>query len=345
MASQIDLQYSHTIGVLSAQGGRGFLNPVDMVFGQDDTIYVLSRGSDLDILFFPLSRRVTMCTADGEFRGQFSTGGKGDGQMRWPSSIAADPDGNIYVSDEALHRISIFDRQGNFLDKWGVQGQGDGQFDRPAGIAFDSEANLLVVDGLNHRIQRYTRDGRFLGGWGRHGTGPGEFDMPWGVTIDGGGNVYVSDWRNDRIQKFDAGGVHLATLGKPGQGDGQVRRPAGVAVDDAGNVYVADWGNERVQVLDPDGGFLAKLRGQADLSNWAEQYFISNQDELEERGKADLEPDLPPTASLRDQSAVTEKLFWAPSGVALDDQGRLFVVDTCRHRIQIYDRAAVGAPA
>ena len=331
-----EYRYSHTVGILSAQGGRGFLNPVDMAFGQDGVIYVLNRGSDIEALFYPLSRRITMCTVEGEFLGEFSTGGAKDGQMRWPASIAADRDGNLYISDEALQRISIFDGKGHFLEKWGVKGKGDGEFDRPSGIAFDQEDNLLIIDGLNDRIQRYTRDGKFLGGWGSSGAGPGEFRMPWGITTDKAGNVYVADWRNDRIQKFDVDGGFLAQWGTPGEGDGEFNRPTGLAVDGEGNMYVADWGNERVQILGPDGSFRAELRGEADLSIWAKQYFTSNQDELELRERAVMEPELPPDASARDRSRSIEKLLWGPTSVALDEEDRVYIVDTCRHRLQIY---------
>ena len=128
--------------------------------------------------------------------------------------------------DEALNRISVFDRDGVFLGKWGVSGDGPGQFNRPSSIAFDGEDNLLVADSLNHRIQRYTRDGRFLHQWGGPGNDGGRFNMPWGVAMNGqdGGNgdVYVSDWRNDRIQKFSREGEFLASYGEPGAAGGPV---------------------------------------------------------------------------------------------------------------------------
>ena len=99
--------------------------------------------------------------------------------------------GNLFISDEALNRISIFETDGGFVDCWGVQGRGKGELNRPSGIAFDSDGNLLVADGLNNRIQRFTPDGRYLGGWGRAGTAPGEFNIPWGVSTDSSDNVYV----------------------------------------------------------------------------------------------------------------------------------------------------------
>jgi DNA-binding beta-propeller fold protein YncE len=334
--SQDLYHYSQTVGFY-AQVGRGFNNPVDMALGRDGVLYVLNRaGSDIE-LRMPY-KRVTMCTLDETYLGQFSSGGTEDGQLMWPVAIAIDAEDHIYISDEALQRISIFDQHGRFLGRWGVEGAGAGAFDRPAGIAFDHDQHLLVVDSLNHRVQRYTKDGRFLGQWGTGGRGPGELNFPWGITVDRAGDVYVADWRNDRLQKFDGQGRFLASYGTSGRGDGEFSRPAGVAVDRQGHIYVADWGNQRLQVLAPDGGFLAKFRGEAGLSKWGESYFIANQDELEARQKADLEPDLSlsPTDDPREESASTEKFFWGPTAVKLDEQGGIYVVDSCRHRIQVY---------
>jgi len=252
MISVAAYEYSHTIGFHSLRG-RGFNNPVDVAVGRDGVLYVVNRvGPEVTVRLG--YKRVTMCTVEEEYLGEFGTGGLEDGQIMWPASIAIDRADNVYISDEALHRISVFDKQGRYLDRWGVKGTGDGEFNRPAGITFDRDDNLLVVDGLNSRIQRFAGDGRFLGSWGQGGTGSGEFNVPWGIAIDGEGDVYVADWRNDRIQKFDAEGGHLATWGRPGQGEGEFSRPSGIAVDADGNIFVADWGNERVQLLDRASG-------------------------------------------------------------------------------------------
>ena len=329
-------RYSHTVG-LYALASKGFNNPVDVALGPGGVLFVLNRGAT-NVEGRLYYKRVSVCTVDEEYLGDFSYGGTAGGQMMWPNSIAIDSDENIYISDEALHRISIFDKQWRFVDSWGVEGKGDGEFDRPAGIALDIEDNLLVVDGLNSRVQRYAKDGRYLGGWGRFGSGDGEFNVPWGISIDQLGDVYVADWRNDRVQKFGADGNHLATWGSSGNGDGEFHRPAGVAIDVDGDIYVADWGNERVQVFGADGSFRTKLRGESGLSKWARDYFSSNPREYEERQKADLEPELDrlSSGSPSDQSASVEKLFWGPTSVKVDSEGRVYVVDSCRSRIQIY---------
>ena len=68
----------------------------------------------------------------------------------------------------------------------------------------------------------------------------------------------------------------------------------------------------------------AILEGDADLSPWAVDYLASDA----------------ATAQLREQAAhpEQEKRFWGPTGIKLDDKGRLYVVESCRHRMQIYQK-------
>ena len=46
--------------------------------------------------------------------------------MIWPAGIALDSLGNVYVTDEWLNRVSVFDREGNYLTAWGSSGDADG---------------------------------------------------------------------------------------------------------------------------------------------------------------------------------------------------------------------------
>ena len=111
------------------------------------------------------------------------------------------------------------------------------------------------------------------------------------------------------------------------------------AVDSQGFIYVADWGNERVQVIDPEGGFMTKLRGAATVSKWAAEFLSANTEEADGRAKSNLEPDLAQFAGdPHEESAHTEKFFWGPVSVKLDGEGRLYVTESNRHRVQIYER-------
>ena len=331
-----NLEYLKTIGILSNDTGRGFSHPYDLAISSDRRIFVMNR---CDPVRYPCIR-VGICNLQEDYLGEFGNGfGSGDGQFGWPVALAFDKQDHLYITDEHNHRVSVFDSSGQFLSKWGVYGYADGELNGPAGIVIDANQHVYIADHHNNRIQVFSTDGQYLSQWGEEGSGDGQFNLPWGIALDSQGNVYVADWRNDRIQKFDANGRFLASFGESGDGDGQFHRPSGVAVDSAGYIYVADWGNERIQVLGPDGSFQVKLRGQATLSKWAEEFFAANPDEKQERDISNLVPDLPPhldTPYLI--SAQTEQYFWGPVSVNLDAEGRLYITETNRHRIQIYQK-------
>ncbi len=328
------LRYSRTIG-LQAMTGRGFQYPTDTAIADDGRIYVANRAGE-----GPEGEgvQVTMCGLDSEYFGTFGSGGAGDGQFIQMSAIAMDGGSRIYVSDEYLHRISVFDPSGGFLSKWGERGAAPGELDGPCGMAFDQDDNLYVVDQRNNRVQKFDRDGRLLASFGSRGSGDGEFDLPWGITVAPDGDIYVADWRNDRIQRFTPEGRFVASHdGDASRGD-RLHRPAGVAVDREGNTYVADWGNDRFKVYDPSGGLLVSTRGEATLSVWAEEFLEANAEEAEARATADLEPRLDYRGDTNEESSYVEKYFWGPISVELDGDGRVYVVDCNRHRIQIYER-------
>jgi len=214
--------YSHSVG-RNEFAGTGFRNPVDLALGADDVVYVINRSYENR----PDGIHVTVCTLNEEYITEFGSAGEDDGQFTWPTSIALDKDGNVYVADEWLHRISIFDKDGTFLSQWGKPGSGDGALNKPAGLAI-TNGTMFVSDSCNHRIQKFSLDGKYLGQFGSFGSGPGQLNSPWGLGLDTDGNVYVADWRNDRIQKFSPDGQPLASFGQSGSGVGQFNRPSGV---------------------------------------------------------------------------------------------------------------------
>ena len=335
MVARQVLKYDRTIGIVAMEG-RGFSNPVDIAFSSDDRIYVISRTNSLQ----PYGIRIGICDLESNYYGDFGSYGSEPGQFVWPTSVAFDSDDNLYLVRRAQpphHRVRHVrqvhlalgrPRFGRWADRW----------PRPELRSIPS-GTVLVGDAYNGRIQRFTGDGEFMSSFGRPGGDPAEFNMPWGVTLDSDGNVYVADWRNDRIQKFSPNGEFMAAFGESGDGDGQFQRPSSVAVDDEGLIYVADWGNERVQVLWPDGEFLEKLRGQATLSKWAEEFYAANSDEWQARQRANIMVTPGPDVETPYQeSARVEPYFWGPISVKLDRQGRLYVTESNRHRIQVYEK-------
>ena len=309
---------------LKTLGMRRITNfPVDVAFGRDGIVYILLRSEAAALI------RVWSIDDAEQFSGdlvQIGAYGDGDGQFQWPVQIVCNEAGNLFVSDEATHRISRFQPDGEFVGKWGVEGSGEGELKGPAGIVFDTEGNLVVVDSQNHRVQRFTQDGEYLGGFGSYGPEPGQFDLPLGVHVDELGYVYVADWGNNRVQKFDPDGTPVMVVGHQGAEDGEFNRPMGVAVDAHGDIYVADWGNNRVQMFNQEGHYIWKFLGDASLSRVARTYMMTNAmpNRLREMGKLEQ-----------------EKYLRRPRSVRIDSEFRLFVPDYESYRVQVYQKDAI----
>ena len=321
--------YSHSVG------GRYIALPVALAVASEDRVYAVSRQYE-QVGNVPWNRVATGAkvgiittggvSGDEEFVGDFSKYGDAPGELIWPTGIVLDGQENVYVTDEWMHRVAVFDREGNFQTQWGAEGSGDGQFHGPAGIARDGDGNLYIADSLNHRVQVVRNDGRYLRKWGTHGSGEGELDSPWGITVDHQGYVYVADHKNHRVQKFTPEGEFLAAFGRYGTGRGELSHPSDVAVDPDGDVYVCDWANDRVQVYSPDTGFITSFIGDAQqMAKWHQMTVDANADVIKARRRAySLEP---------------EWRFALPTAVEFDTaRDRLLVADTQRGRLQIYNK-------
>ena len=327
--------FSHAVG-RGAVTGMGFTQPVKVVTTKGDTAYVLNRGWEqgVNTTWNKTQRavRVTILTmgvepGDEELVGEFSKPGDGPGELIWPTGIALDNQERVFVSDEWLNRVSIFDPEGKFISMWESSGTGDGQFNGAASIAFDAEDNLFIVDSRNHRIQKVNKEtGAFLGKFGSFGTGDGQLNAPWGIALDNEGYVYVADHKNDRVQKFSPEGDFIAKFGSSGDGRGELTRPSDVAVDPDGDVYVCDWGNHRIQVFGPDGKFVTSFYGEArELSKWAAMSVEANPDAGKRRRQM--------------RKPEVEGHFTRPCGVTFDTvKSRLIVADTQRTRLQLYNK-------
>ncbi len=333
--------YSHNVG-RGAQSGMGFNFPVDMTLGADGVAYVVSRGSE-SIGNVAWNRtgygaRVSQIklganAGEEQFIGEFSKYGNGNGEYIWGSGVAADGQGNLFVVDEWLNRVTVFDQDGNYQRDWSTVVSDETGPNGASGIAIDGEGNLFVTDGRSHTVKRFTPEGKLIASWGTHGSAEGELDSPWGITVDHEGFVYVADFKNHRVQKFTADGNFVAQFGSHGTHRGQLNYPNSVAVDPEGDVYICDWSENgweqgRVHIFEKDGHFLTSLTGDAQqLSLWAQMTVDANDDYGKRRREvASTEP---------------EWRFAQPTAVVYDAKnGRLVVADTQRSRFQIYDKQA-----
>src|SRR5512132_222393 len=82
--------------------------------------------------------------------------GSATAQFAFPTGVATDALGDVYVADRSNYRIQKFDRLGVPILTWGTHGSGDGQFIDPQGVAVDAAGNVYVADTNNGRIQKFT---------------------------------------------------------------------------------------------------------------------------------------------------------------------------------------------
>ncbi len=325
--------FSHAMG--RGGVGAGFNSGNALAFSSDNLVYVLSRGGEFvtNVPWYRTARgaRVTkfdvgLKAGDEEFIQEFGENGNGPGQLIWPAGLTLDSRDNIYVSDEWLNRISVYDANGNLLREWGVSGSGAGEFDGPSGLVMDPEDNLYVVDSRNHRVQKFTADGKFLAKFGGPGDGDGQFNSPWGITRDREGCLYVVDHKNHRVQKLTSEGEFVAQFGSYGAGRGELNHPSDVAVDPEGDVYVCDWGNDRVQAYDASGKFFTSFVGDAQqLTKWSDMIVRTNPEAVKRRREV--------------KNFQAEWRLQMPRAVAFDaPNNRLLILDTQRSRIQIYNK-------
>ncbi|MFQ5811810.1 MAG: flippase activity-associated protein Agl23 [Anaerolineae bacterium] len=272
--------------------------------------------------------------------------GKGNGQFQDPRGIAVDEAGNVYVADSGNHRIQKFDSNGQFLTQWGSEGDGPGQFKEPWGIAVDAEGHVYVADTWNHRIQKFDAEGNFLRQWGSFrdtgGAAVGDGGFFWGprdIGIDAAGNVYVTDTGNKRVQVFGPDGQFLDQWGGFGVEDGLMDEPVGVAIDEEGNIYVADTWNQRVQKFDQDLKFVTAWP----INGWYGQSVVNKPYLAAAEGRVYVTDPEGYRVLVFDQGGefvatfgeygFDSKSFSLPTGIAVDGDGNVYVIDSANHRV------------
>jgi len=107
----------------------------------------------------------------------FGTRGSQAGQFNFPTGLAVDRGGVLFVADSYNHRIQRITPDGG-VSPIGGRGHGRGQFLSPQGVATDAASAFYIVEQGNHRVQKYSADGFFQFTFGRLGAREGEFQGP-----------------------------------------------------------------------------------------------------------------------------------------------------------------------
>jgi len=176
----------------------------------------------------------------------------GTASFDYPTGVAVDGQGNVFVADQGNHSVRKVDPSGNVSTL-------STQFSSPMAVAVDGAGNVFVSDNGGHRILKIDSAGVLttVAGTGVAGfadgtggdAGTAQFNGPVGIAYSGGA-LYVADNNNNRVRKIDAAGnvTTLAGDGSTTDSDGLggptglacIKAPAGIAVADAGLIYVTD---------------------------------------------------------------------------------------------------------
>ena len=267
---------------------------------------------------------LTVSTLAGQPLISGDTDGTGNvARFNYPSGIAVDNAGNLYLADTDNHTIrKIVASTGAVTTLAGVAGSSgspDGtgsaaRFNNPSGVAVDGAGNIYVADTMNNTLRKVTASGvvstlaGLAGSAGSlDGTGTAAlFQGPQGLAIDTtGSKLYLADTNNHTIRKVVPSTGVVTTVaglaGNSGSSDGlgslaRFNYPSGVAVDGAGNLYVADTDNHTIRFI-ATTGLVSTLAGLAGNSGGAD-------------GPASI------------------ARFNSPSDLAMDSSGNVYVADT-----------------
>ena len=143
-------------------------------------------------------------------------------QLNYPTGVAVDAAGNLYIADNDNNRIRKVDPSGIITTFAGNGFGGFGGDEGPAasaelynpnGVAVDKGNNVYIADQNNNRIRMVnpagtitTRAGNGVTGFaGDNGpAADAEFYFPAGVAINQGGDLFIADESNNRVRKVDS---------------------------------------------------------------------------------------------------------------------------------------------
>ena len=134
--------------------------------------------------------------------GAFAGRGDCDGCLLFPTFVAVDTLGRVFVSNTLNGRVEVFDVDGNFVKRIGERGTGFGMFDKPKGVAVDSFGNVYVVDSGWSNVQIFNEKGEVLLYFGGRGTYPGLLANPTGISIDKQNRVLRCEFVGGNLDDF-----------------------------------------------------------------------------------------------------------------------------------------------
>jgi uncharacterized protein (TIGR03437 family) len=244
--------------------GAQLADPHDVVLDAAGNVYIADTLNARVRIIYKSSGMIGTLVGNGT-RGYSGDGGPADAaQLYFPSGLALDKAGNLYIADFGNFTVRKVSTNGIITTVAGVgysaygAAPGDGglatnaYLESPYSVQVDSTGVIYIGDTGSSSIRRVGLDGKIS-------TYLANF-LGQNFALDASGAIYFANYRNNTVEKVLPGGTRLVIAGDGIAGDtgdggpgsqAQFNQPYGVAVDSLGNVYVADAGNAVIRELTP----------------------------------------------------------------------------------------------
>ena len=155
-----------------------------------------------------------------------------------------------------------------------------------------------------------------------------EYCNPMAIAIQGG-VLHIVDSGKHCVRKITKLGKFISEFGSNGSGNGQLSNPRGICLDKAGRVFVSDCGNNRISVFEADGTFLYHITGNTiDGSNlngpWGLAFDQCGNLHVADTNTSTIKVFTPQGQYTSQYSSGVNQ----PSGIAIDEEGSIFIVDS-----------------
>jgi sugar lactone lactonase YvrE len=235
-----------------------FNSPFGVAIDQQGNIYVADGGNHAIRKITP-SGYVTTIAGNGT--SGFADGPGAEARFNGPNGIAADGDGNLYITEYYNHSVRKLSKDGIVTtlagngEPGGVDGSGtNAQFYSPNNIAVDKAGNVYVTEWYAP-LRKITPDGNVTT---VHTPGHAYDLFQSGVAIDPLGNIILSvilgNGQNAIYMLSPSGEGRVISHNEFGFKDGvtdsaRFHDPGGIDIDQHGNIYIADIGNSRIRKI------------------------------------------------------------------------------------------------
>ena len=267
--------------------------------------------------------------------------GYSDTQVNNPYGLVIGPDGALYFCDldnQRIRRLDLATKRLTTIAGSGVRGySGDGgpavaaALNMPHELRFDRRGDIYVAERDNHvirKIDRATGTITTVAGTGVPGFsgdgGPGtqaRLRQPHSIVFDRDGTLLICDIGNHRIRRLHLDTGVIDTYGGTGEA---------AATPDGAPVRGTPLKGPRTMALAPNGDlYLALREGNAIYRIDAASQTLHHVAGTGESGYAG------------DGGAATAARLGGPKGLALADDGSLYVADTENHVIRRIDRTGI----